>query len=145
MKKVRIAAPLTIALALISASAFAAPATTTQAKKPSLLSKIFHHGKTSTQASSNKMRGKTAGFGQIIGDKNTKVYHMPGDKYPLPAEKNRVYFRTEAQAIAAGYHRAGAKAAAAKGSKKTGAKMSHAKSAGKGHPMAHHKGAATAH
>jgi hypothetical protein len=43
-------------------------------------------------------------FGQIIGNKNTKVYHLPGDKGSLPSEKNRVYFRTEREAIAAGYH-----------------------------------------
>jgi hypothetical protein len=46
------------------------------------------------------------GVGQIIGNKNTKVYHLPGDKGSLPAEKNRVYFRTERDAMAAGYHRA---------------------------------------
>src|SRR5438105_4307971 len=46
------------------------------------------------------------GSGQIIGNKSTKVYHLPGDKGHLPAEKNRVYFRTERDAMAAGYHAA---------------------------------------
>lgn len=45
--------------------------------------------------------------GNIIGNKNTHVYHMPGDPGALPAPKNRVYFHTQAQAIAAGYHRVG--------------------------------------
>jgi len=45
--------------------------------------------------------------GNIIGNKKTHVYHMQGDPGALPAPKNRVYFRTEAQAVAAGFHRAG--------------------------------------
>ena len=52
--------------------------------------------------------GTTAAFGHIIGNKNSHVYHLPGDKGALPSAANRVYFSTEAQAIAAGYHRAGA-------------------------------------
>jgi len=48
--------------------------------------------------------------GNIIGDKNTKVYHLPGDRGTLPMEKNRVYFRTEAEAVAAGFRHAGSKA-----------------------------------
>jgi len=43
----------------------------------------------------------------IIGNKRTHIYHMKGDPGALPAEQNRVYFQTEAQAIRAGYHRAG--------------------------------------
>lgn len=46
------------------------------------------------------------GHGAIIGNKNTKVYHLAGERGALPAEKNRVYFSTEAQARAAGYHAA---------------------------------------
>ncbi len=45
--------------------------------------------------------------GNIVGNKQSHVYHMPGDRGSLPAEKNRVYFRTEAEAQRAGYHRAG--------------------------------------
>jgi methylphosphotriester-DNA--protein-cysteine methyltransferase len=51
--------------------------------------------------------GVRPGIGSIIGNKNTKVYHLAGDKGNMPAEKNRAYFRTEREAIAAGYHRAG--------------------------------------
>ena len=38
--------------------------------------------------------------GNIIGNKRTHVYHMKGDPGALPAEQNRVYFQTEAQAVA---------------------------------------------
>jgi len=44
--------------------------------------------------------------GPIVGNKKSKIYHLPGEKGPMPAEKNRVYFRTEQEAIAAGYHAA---------------------------------------
>jgi len=54
----------------------------------------------------NRM-GVRPGAGSIIGNKNTKVYHLAGDKGNMPAEKNRVYFRTEREAMAAGFHRAG--------------------------------------
>lgn len=56
-----------------------------------------------------RMRGSITGQGHIIGNKNTKVYHLPGDTGNMPAEKNRVYFRTEREAMAAGYHVAGKK------------------------------------
>ena len=52
--------------------------------------------------------------GGIIGNKNTHVYHLAGDKGSLPSPANRVYFRTEAQAMAAGYRKAGS------GAKKSG-------------------------
>lgn len=46
--------------------------------------------------------------GQIIGNKNSRVYHMPGcPGYDATAEKNRVYFRTESEAQNAGFRRAG--------------------------------------
>lgn len=45
--------------------------------------------------------------GQIIGNKNSHVYHMPGDKGALPSAQNRVYFPSAAAAQAAGYHAAG--------------------------------------
>lgn len=82
------------------------------AKKPGLMSRI-------KQKFQKKKPGEAASHaGQIIGNKNTKVYHMPGKGGSLPAEKNRVYFKTEAEAKAAGYHAAGSgggkKAAAGK-------------------------------
>ena len=51
----------------------------------------------------------TAVMGQIIGNKRTHVYHMPGDKGALPSAANRVYFTSEAAAMRAGYHHAGMK------------------------------------
>ena len=45
--------------------------------------------------------------GQFIGNKNSHVFHMPGDKGSLPAPQNRVYFSSAAAAEAAGYHAAG--------------------------------------
>ena len=45
--------------------------------------------------------------GHIVGNKNTHAYHLPGGDQRLPAEKNRVYFQTEAEAQAAGYYKTG--------------------------------------
>ncbi len=42
--------------------------------------------------------------GGIIGNKRTHVYHTAADRGNMPSEKNRAYFRTEAEAQAAGYH-----------------------------------------
>lgn len=45
--------------------------------------------------------------GQIIGNKNSMIYHVPGGaSYHKVSKKNAVYFDTEAQAQAAGYRRA---------------------------------------
>ena len=46
-------------------------------------------------------------MGQIIGNKHTHVYHLPGTPRALPSAANTVYFTSEAAAIRAGYHRAG--------------------------------------
>jgi len=45
--------------------------------------------------------------GGVVANKNTHVYHLPGDRGALPAPQTRVYFRSAAAAEAAGYHRAG--------------------------------------
>ena len=47
--------------------------------------------------------------GGVVGNKNSHVYHMPGDKGAMPSAQNRVYFPTAAAAEAAGYRRAGSK------------------------------------
>ena len=106
---------------LVSGAAFAqmsTPATSAPVKKPGLLSRILHRNQTGTMTNSTAtatgattmrhpmMGGMSAMTGSIIGNKNTLVYHMAGD-HNLPAPKNRVYFRTIAQAEAAGYHAAG--------------------------------------
>ncbi len=106
---------------LVTGAAFAqttAPATSAPVQKPGLLSRILHRNQTGTPGNPTAaatgattmrhpmMGGMSALSGRIIGNKNTLVYHMAGD-HNLPAPKNRVYFRTIAQAEAAGYHAAG--------------------------------------
>ena len=53
------------------------------------------------------MGGGSMMGGQIIGNKNSHVYHMAGDRGAMPAAQNRVYFPNAAAAEAAGYHVAG--------------------------------------
>lgn len=53
------------------------------------------------------MGGHSMMGGPIIGNKNSHVYHMAGDRGALPAPQNRVYFNSAAAAQAAGYHAAG--------------------------------------
>src|SRR5437879_6025922 len=89
-------------LLCFAAGAFAQkPATTTPpaGKKPGVIQRM-----------KTKMSSMT-GKGNVVGNKNTKVYHLPGDKGQLPDPKNRVYFKTAKEAEAAGYHHAGAKMA----------------------------------
>lgn len=50
--------------------------------------------------------GGAAGFGQVIGNRRTKVYHMGGGGR-LPAPENRIYFRSAREAEQAGYRPAG--------------------------------------
>jgi len=57
-----------------------------------------------TQSPSAKL-SDTAG--QIIGNKRSHVYHLPGEGGSLPAERNRVRFHTEAEAQSAGYRKVG--------------------------------------
>ena len=45
--------------------------------------------------------------GGVVGNKNSRVYHLPGDRGALPAAQNRIYFPNAAAAEAAGYRRAG--------------------------------------
>ncbi|MDT4966263.1 MAG: hypothetical protein QOJ64_1000 [Acidobacteriota bacterium] len=46
--------------------------------------------------------------GDVVGNKNSKVYHKPGcPGYNSVSEKNRVYFKTAEEAESAGYKRAG--------------------------------------
>ena len=64
--------------------------------------RLFGHRPTGTTAGS-----RVPFAGAIIGNKRTHVYHLAGAKGSLPAEKNRVYFHSEAEARATGYHPAG--------------------------------------
>jgi len=48
------------------------------------------------------------GTGPIIGNANSKIYHLPGcPSYEAVGGRNRVPFRTEAEALVAGFRRAG--------------------------------------
>ncbi len=73
--------------------------------KPGLLHRMMghfgQHGKMGTTGKMPMMSGR------IVGNKRSHVYHLPGDKGSLPAPQNRIYFRTESEARAAGYHLAG--------------------------------------
>lgn len=53
------------------------------------------------------MGGMMPMHGGVVGNKNSHVYHLPGDRGALPAAQNRIYFPTAAAAEAAGYHQAG--------------------------------------
>ena len=53
------------------------------------------------------LMGHSMTGGQIIGNKKSHVYHLPGDKGALPSPQNRVYFTSAAAAQAAGYHASG--------------------------------------
>ncbi|MFD1455793.1 hypothetical protein ACFQ44_08910 [Levilactobacillus lanxiensis] len=64
---------------------------------------------TTTQSShARHTRGDltTGKNGQIIGNKNSKIYHVPGQSGYHMNSSNAVYFQTEAQAKAAGYRKA---------------------------------------
>lgn len=52
-----------------------------------------------------KAKKSSSSKGLIVGSKTTKVYHLPGQRKYRISAKNRVYFKTEAQAKAAGYRK----------------------------------------
>lgn len=120
MKQTKWAMLLTTALCLASLNTISRAQTQTytdpHAKKPGLLSRLLHRNP--PQPRTGTMTGTTShgsfgrpmagmGMGRIIGNKNSKVYHLPGDTGSMPAAKNTVYFNSEAAARAAGYHLAG--------------------------------------
>lgn len=100
---------ISLTTALISVAAMA------QAAQPAahhgLLGRLLHKPASTAPATSHHLMSKPAmgslvHSGNIIGNKNTHVYHLPGDKN-LPEPKNRVYFKSVAAATAAGYHASG--------------------------------------
>lgn len=98
---------MTLSATLIAALVASALPATAQTPPPppapahhGILSHLLHHPAKATPA-------KSPIAGSIIGNKKSHVYHLAGDKGSLPSAANRVYFRTQAQAIAAGYHHAG--------------------------------------
>lgn len=109
------------ALALTAGAAFAQ--TSTPAHQ-GILSRLFHPKPKpglyqSNGSAMHPMTGQTGARsygtmgthsmmgGPIIGNKNTHVYHLAGDRGALPAPQNRIYFSSAAAAQAAGYHAAG--------------------------------------
>lgn len=48
----------------------------------------------------------TASSGQIVGNKNSHIYHVPGQRGYNMNSSNAVYFQSEQEAIAAGYRKA---------------------------------------
>jgi hypothetical protein len=49
----------------------------------------------------------TPATGPIVGNRNSKIYHLPNcPDYSKVAERNRVPFKTEVEAQAAGYRKA---------------------------------------
>lgn len=119
MTKFIFAAALAATLAIATPTVFAQTNTAPAPQHQSILHKLFgkkqpapmaHPGMTGTMGRPMApMHGGMTGYhvGSIIGNKNTHVYHLPGDTSSLPAPKNRVYFTTELQAMAAGYHKSG--------------------------------------
>lgn len=119
MRTRNLTAPIAAAVLALSAVSpvLAQTGTTAPPPKKGILSRL--HDKMAAHKPGPKT-ATTVGSGKIIGNKNTKVYHLAGDKGMMPAEKNRVYFKTEAQAKAAGYHVAKAGAVKPKATKTKG-------------------------
>lgn len=64
--------------------------------------------KASTDSGSGVAKGdmNTASSGQIVGNKNSHIYHVPGQRGYNMNSSNAVYFNSEQEAIAAGYRKA---------------------------------------
>ena len=68
----------------------------------------FRAGEPSPSATTPQtLLGATATAGAVIGNRNSGIYHVPGCRsYNDVAERNRVYFKTEPEAVAAGFRKA---------------------------------------
>jgi endonuclease YncB( thermonuclease family) len=61
----------------------------------------------STQTAAPSANGNQSSAGLIVGNKNSKIYHVPGcSTYNSVSEKNRVTFKNTDEAEAAGYRKA---------------------------------------
>ncbi|KRL18715.1 prophage Lp1 protein 66 [Lactobacillus amylolyticus DSM 11664] len=73
---------------------------------------VTHHRSTATTHHSSSSNGAgrgdmdTADSGKIVGNKNTKIYHVPGQAGYRMNSANAVYFNSEQDAINAGYRKA---------------------------------------
>lgn len=89
-------ASASLTTAKVSAVA-ASPQETPQAEKP----------KTTPTPKPAESATETATSGDVVGNKNSKIYHEAGcPGYKSVSEKNRVFFKTAAEAETAGYKRA---------------------------------------
>lgn len=61
--------------------------------------------KATKKKSKKKAKKSSSSKGLIVANKNTKVYHLPSQRKYRMSAKNTVYFKTEAQAKAAGYRK----------------------------------------
>lgn len=61
--------------------------------------------KSTRRSGSRSGKINTASTGRIVGNRNTKIYHVPGQAGYHMNSSNAVYFKTEAQARAAGYRK----------------------------------------
>ena len=103
MRNVLYLSALLAALALSGPATAQAPASAPPPAHHGILGRIFHRPGQPIASGA----GVTPISGGIVGNKKSHVYHLPGDKGSLPSAQNRVYFRTEAQAVVAGYHKSG--------------------------------------
>lgn len=69
---------------------------------------------TKVRVGQNVSAGQSGGVaetqGMFVGNKNSRIYHTPtgcNARDKLPAERNRVYFKTEGEAVASGYRLSG--------------------------------------
>jgi DNA-entry nuclease len=58
------------------------------------------------KSTSSKKKIKTSTTGRIVGNRRSKIYHVPGQAGYHMNSSNAVYFRTETEAKRAGYRRA---------------------------------------
>lgn len=88
-----------------------------QAAKAAAASQRASHAQTSSATQTSRTQRTTSHHttkgdvttgraGKIIGNKNSKIYHVPGQAGYHMSSSNAVYFQTEAQAKAAGYRKA---------------------------------------
>jgi competence protein ComEC len=59
-------------------------------------------GNEKSYSESGQQKSNGGGEGGYIGNRNSHIFHRPSC-HSLPAEKNRIYFKTREEAVAAGY------------------------------------------
>lgn len=77
-----------------------------EAEKPSSNSTATHHHPSSASGGTSRSDMNTAKSGKIVGNRNSKIYHVPGQAGYNMSSANAVYFNSEQEAISAGYRKA---------------------------------------